>query len=430
MKKVLENQHIVLWALFLAALMVRGWGLSAQPPLIDEATSAFDATNYMQHGLLGQVMWYHPQLRNIVVYLSGQLFGGFSAWGLRFGSLLLGSLTIPVLGYLCLALFRRTSAAYLAAFFLCIDPLHIMLSREAFQETTTCFFIVSGVLAAFYCIRDDRVGWGYLAGILFGLASASKWHGLFPWFLSAVVYLLAPWIIPGYPGDRGLLRRSIHACAAFIAIPVTVYVTVHIPWLLRGYSLAEFADLQLWLARHQYVYKSEFYTEGFLSHRAYQWFLWPVAWVDFVFSQGKTYLGIGFGNMIVWWLTLPALVYGIRKWFFERSLPLLYVVLLFLISYLPLILTSRSIWVFAAPAVLPFAFLLSANAISGLLDSKKISNRLLWCYLAVALGVSAVLYPMATFKALDYPFYGPLTRIYSPHQGGPAQDEMGMGGVR
>ena len=42
-------------------------------------------------------MWYHPQLRNIIVYLSGELFGGFSAWGLRFGSLLLASLTYGLL---------------------------------------------------------------------------------------------------------------------------------------------------------------------------------------------------------------------------------------------------------------------------------------------------------------------------------------------
>lgn len=428
MKKIFENPHVVLWSLCLAGFMMRGWGLASQPPLIDEATSAFDAANYMQHGLFGQVMWYHPQLRNIVVWLSGQVFGGYSAWGLRFGSLFLGSLTIPVLGYLCLALFKRTSAAYLVAFFLCIDPLHIMLSREAFQETTTCFFIVSGVLAAYKCIRNDSFGWGYVAGALFGLASASKWHGLFPWFLSSVVYLFAPWIIPEHKGDRVFIRRAIHSCAAFIAIPVTVYISVHIPWLLRGYSLSEFADLQLWLARHQYYYKSEFYTEGFLSHRAYQWFLWPVAWVDFVFSQGKTYLGIGFGNMIVWWLTLPALVYGMRKWFLERTFPLLYVILLFLISYTPLILTTRSIWVFAAPAVLPFAFLLSAHAITGLLDAKKLSRRLVWGYLGVALAASAVLYPMATFKTLDYPFYGPLTRMYSPHQDGTAPDANGAGG--
>ena len=416
-KKVIENRHVVLWALFIAAFVLRGWGLSSQPPLIDEVTSAFDATNYLSHGLFGQVMWYHPQLRNIIVYLSGELFGGFSAWGLRFGSLLLASLTVPVLGYLCHALFQRTAAAYLAAFFLCIDPLHIMVSRESFQETTTCFFIVSGVLAAFQCLKNDRMAWGYLSGILFGLASASKWHGLFPWLFSAFTFLFAPWIIPAHTGDRAFHRRALHAAAAFIALPVTVYVAVHIPWLMRGYSLGEFADLQLWLAKHQYYYKSEFYTEDFLSHRAYQWFLWPVAWVDFVSSQGQTYLGIGFGNMLVWWLTLPALAYAIRRWVHQRSFPLGYVVLLFLISYLPLILTTRSIWVFAAPAVLPFAFLLSAYAVSDLLANKKISQRLLWGYLAVALGISAVLYPLATFKTLDYSWARPLADRYSPHQG-------------
>lgn len=426
MRRIFDSHHAVLAAFFLAAVVLRGWGLASQPATTDEVIAAFDATNYLKHGLFGQVMWYHPQLRNIVVYLSGELFGGFSAWGLRSGSLFLGSLTVPLLGYLCLALFRRTPAAYLAAFFLCIDPLHIMLSREAFQETTTCFFIVAGALAAYQCIRNDRIGWGYLAGALFGLASASKWHGLFPWFLSAAFYLAAPWIVPGHQGDRSVLRRMLHASAAFVAVPLTVYIAVHLPWLLRGYSLREFAELQVWLAKHQYYYKSEFYTEDFLSHRAYQWFLWPVAWVDFVFQQGKTSLGIGYGNMLVWWLTLPALAYSIRAWIRDRSFPVLYAVLLFLISYLPLLLTTRSIWVFAAPAVIPFAFLLSSNAAAALLEEGRLTRRVLAVYLGLALAVSAFLYPPATFKALDHQLYAPLAEMYSPHpegaDGTPAQE--------
>lgn len=419
MNETTGKLHVLLSALFLAAFLVRGWGLSAQPPLADEVSAALDAVNYRDHGLVGQTMWYHPQLRNIILSLSGWLFGGFSAWGLRFGSLFLGSLSVPLLGYLSYALFQRKTAASLAAFFLCIDPLHIMLSREAFQETTTCFFIVAGVLAAFHCVREDRISWGYVAGLLFGMASASKWHGLFPWFLSAIFFFAAPWIVPRHQGDRSVVRRCIHAFAAFLALPLAVYVAVHIPWLLRGYSLAEFADLQVWLAKHQYYYKSEFYTEGYLSHRAYQWFLWPVAWVDFVFSGGKTYLGIGYGNMIIWWLTLPALIVSAGSWFRERSFPLLYGMLLFLISYLPLVLTTRSIWVFAAPAVIPFAFLLSSNVLAGLLESGKIKRGMLGGYCAAALFVSAFLYPPATFKTLDYPLYESLAGKYSPHRGQP-----------
>ncbi len=419
MRKIFDNHHVVLWTMFVVAFMLRGWDLSSQPALSDEVAAAYDASNYVWHGLFGRTMWYHPTLRNVVVYLSGVLFGEYSAWGLRFGSLAMGTLEVPVLGYLSLALFRNRTAAYLAALFLCIDPLNITLSREAFQETTTSFFIVAGVLAAYNCIRKDNIYLGYVAGILFGLASASKWHGLFPWFLSAVVYLFWPWINSSYQGQRNVSVRFLNTLAAFVAIPVTIYVAVHWKWLLRGYSISEFFDLQAWFTEHQYHYRSEFYTEDYLSHSAYQWFLWPVAWVDFVYQQGKVYLAITMGNFVIWALTLPSLLFFALRWIRrkQREFPVTYVAALFLISYLPLVLTSRSIWVFSAPAVIPFAFLLSSYMVAVLFDSKRISRRLVAAYLCAALLFTAAVYPMATFRTLDYQIYGPLAEKYSPHEG-------------
>ncbi|TAN44942.1 MAG: phospholipid carrier-dependent glycosyltransferase [Nitrospirae bacterium] len=415
-KNIYGNRHIVLWGIFLLALLVRCYGLSEQPPTDDEVGAASAATNYMSHGLFGQVMWYHPPLRNIVVFISGKIFGGYSAWGLRSGSIIFGSLAVLLLGYLVYGLFGKRLAAYLAAFFLCIDPLHISLSREAFQETTTSFFIVAGVLAAYHGIRKDNVFLAYLSGALFGIASASKWNGLFPWAVSAAAYYAAPWLLNGMEGRRKPFFRSLTVLSAYAAVPLICYIAVYVPWLLRGYSMEEFVKFQLWLVKHQYFYKGTPYTEDILSHSAYQWFLWPVAWVDFVFHQGKAYLNIAFGNYPVWVLTLPALYFAIREWFKSRSFELGYVILMFSASYLPLVFTTRAIWVFIATPVILFAFTLSAYAISALLDNKKISLKFLAIYLFLAVVFSAVMYPMATFGALEYSWMKPIAEIYSPHK--------------
>lgn len=418
-RRVTTNYHIVLTVVVLVAAVARSYGLSVQPPTDDEAAAAWAAFNYLETGIFGQVMWYHPPLRNFVISFSGNLFNGYTAWGLRFGSVLFGSLTVLLTGCLSYAFFRNKTASLLAAFFLCIDPLHIALSREAFQETTTAFFIVAGVLAAYSGIKKDSLFAVYLSGALFGLASASKWHGLFPWAASAFAYLFAPRLIPGFSGEQRFWPRFATAVSAYLALPAVIYTAVYVPWLFRGYSLKEFASFQLWLLKHQYYYVSEPYTEQYLSHEAYQWFLWPVAWVDFVFHQGKAYLNIAMGNFLVWVLTLPSLYVLIKGWLREKIFEPGFLIALFLISYLPLILTTRSIWVFAAPAVIPFAFLMSGYAVARVMALQKITTKYLIIYLSAVLTLSGLMYPMATFRALEFRIYRPLAELYTPHRDAP-----------
>lgn len=414
-KRFLPERHAVLWGLFLVAFALRGYGLSAQPATDDEAAAASAAANYLESGLFGRVMWYHPPLRNFIVFLSAHVFGGYSAWGLRFGSVLFGSLTVPALGYLAYRLFRQAEIAYLAAFFLCIDPLHISLSRQAFQETTTAFFLVAGVLAAYHGIRKDSIAWCALSGALFGLSTASKWHGLFPWMVSAAAYFAAPWLIDKHPGERRLFVRALNMLIVFVVVPAVMYLAAYIPWLARGYSLREFLDLQNWLVIRQYHHKASGYAETFLPKGAYWWFLRPTAWADYVFLRGKSYVNIAMGNFLIWVLTLPALALALRRWYAERSFARGYVIALFLASYLPLVLTKRGIWAFNALSVIPFAFLLSSAATASLRESGTITRRQVVLYFAAAIAVSALLYPASTMQTLDYAYLQPLADVYSPH---------------
>jgi 4-amino-4-deoxy-L-arabinose transferase-like glycosyltransferase len=415
-KKAFTNPHVLLWIIFILAFVLRAAGLSGQPPLDDEVAAAFSATNYLDSGMLGQVMWNHPPLRNFVVFTSGKLFGAYTAWGLRFGSVLFGSLTVLLLGYLGRTLFNNT-AGYLSSFFLCIDPLHISLSREAFQESTTPFFIIAAVILTVYAIRKDNILFCFLSGLLFGLASASKWHGLLPWAASAATYFSAPWLLQGYDERRRVFDRLLAVIAAYGAVPIAVYTAAYLPWILKGFDIAEFVDFQRWLVVRQHYHLPSDYDQTFLSPSPYQWFLWPVAYPDFVFHQGRAYLTVSMGNLLVWGLTFPAVYYSMRRWWGQRSFGCGFALVMFLVSYLPLIFSKRGIWVFSAPAVIPFAFILSAYAVSALMDEKKISGKIVAGYLGLVLIVSALMYPMSTARTLEYEYLHPVAEIYSPHKG-------------
>ncbi|MBI5103370.1 MAG: glycosyltransferase family 39 protein [Nitrospirae bacterium] len=412
-----SNHHFMLWGMFLLGLLIRGWGLSEQPPLDDEVGAALDAANYIENGHWSSIMWEHPPLRNIVIYLSAKLFGEYSSWGLRFGSVLFGSLAIPAVGYLSYGLFQKNLTACLAAFFLCIDPLNISLSRQAFQETTTAFFIVAGVLASLHGIKRDNLLFCGLSGVLFGIAAASKWHGLFPLTVSACAYLIYPWVSGGQGGERRFSLRLLSLCAVYVAIPSVVYVAAHTPWLLRGHSLHEFANFQVFLSKAHYYHKASRYAEDYLAHRAYLWFVIPVVWNDFVFSSGRPYLNIAAGNYFIWVLTLPSGYFVVKRWVAGHRFEEGYLLAIFIFSYMPLLLTSRGIWVFNSLAVLPFAFILISYAINSLMNSGKLSLRALVIYLLFVSVISSAMYPMSTFRTLDYPWLRTFAEIYSPHYG-------------
>jgi dolichyl-phosphate-mannose--protein O-mannosyl transferase len=106
-----------------------------------------------------------------------------------------------------------------------------------------------------------------------------------------------------------------------------------------------------------------------------------------------------------------------RRWWGQRSFGCGFALVMFLVSYLPLIFSKRGIWVFSAPAVIPFAFILSAYAVSALMDEKKISGKIVAGYLGLVLIVSALMYPMSTARTLEYEYLHPVAEIYSPHKG-------------
>jgi len=414
-RKAAENHHVVLWSIFLVAFLLRCFDISGQPPTDDEAGMASSATNYLLSGMFGQIMWYHPPLRNILVFMFGDLFGSYTAWGLKGASVLSGSLTVPIIGYIAYSLFGNKRIAYLAAFFLCIDPLHINASRQVIQEAPTTFFISLGILTAVYGMRKDSIIPLYLSGVFFGLASATKWHGLFPWAVSAAAYLAYPYLTNSNESRGVSLTRILTFLTAYVAIPIAVYTAVYIPWLNRGYSFSEFIDLQLWLVKYQYLHHGAAYSENMLPKRAYQWFIWPVPWVDFVLLQGKSYVGIAMGNLLVWGLTLPSLYFCIKTWLREKSFELGYVITLFFAVYLPMVLTTRGIWVLLATPTILFAFILSAFTLSRLMERGSISRKMLAVYMTLVVALSIIMYPMSIFRTLEYSWTKPLAAMYSPH---------------
>jgi dolichyl-phosphate-mannose--protein O-mannosyl transferase len=399
-------------AVSLLGAALRVWGLWDQPPSSDDIAVAVSAWSYLDTGHLGPTMWNHPPLRNVLVGSSLALFGS-NVWGLKLVSLLLGVLAVPLLGVVAWQLFRSPEIATVAALFLAVDALHIDYSRQAVQEVYMMCFTLGGLAAALRFLERRRARWIGLAGLCFGLGLASKWYVAFP------LVVTCAWVVvqlgrSGPEDSSRALPDLLLALLALTALPTVVYLLSFGPWFLRGYDLSE------WLTLHRLMYLETTTHGGYnpadleIDRSAWLWFVKPVAYADFLFTEGHPRVLLGVSNPLVWMGTLPAMAYAAVRGLRERSVPLLFLVTLFALPYAALLATDRPIWAHTAFAVLPFALCAVAFSAWELARARRNGRKELAVYLCLVLLVSAPLYLLATGRGMNNPLLRPIIEGYEP----------------
>ena len=413
------SQRNTLWTLALLTLLVlflNGFQLSSQPVSEDDYFVALSAINYTESGQLGPTMWNHPCLRNIIVYWALRLFGT-GVLGAKGVSLLLGTLCTPLIGLVTQRLFKNNRIALIAALLWACDALVIDFSRQGINDIYLAFFPLAAIYLVCRFRESGSQGWLIGSGILFGLGLASKWSALFP--LAATVVLLVI-DIHRETADAlpARLARYLHTAVVMLLLPVLVYLLTFTPWFSRGYSLSEWPALQksMFLETSQHVgYKPKQWDDR--DNKAYKWFVMPSVFVDpFMnmdtpdaetkgvpdFDKSVTVV-LGYANPLVWLLVLPAIFLVARRGIRERDDGAWYLTGLFLVSYLPLVLSPRPIWMNTALSVLPYAIMAVAFFVWSIAGYFKKRQRVLTGYLLLVLIVASPLYLLAIGKGTRIP---------------------------
>jgi dolichyl-phosphate-mannose-protein mannosyltransferase len=402
----------------LLALFLNGFQLAGQPVSHDDFDVALSAINYMESGQLGPTMWNHPCLRNILVYWALLVFGP-GVMGVKGVSLLLGTLCTPLIGLVTQRIFKDYRIALIAALLWACDAMVIDFSRQGINDIYLAFFPLAAIYLVYRFRESGNQGWLLCSGVCFGLGLASKWSGLFPLLVSfALVIVAIHKEIKGTAGDR--LARYCHAAVMLLIIPVLVYLLTFFPWFSRGYSISEWPALQrsMFLETSQHVgYHQKQWDDK--DNKAYKWFVMPSVFVDpFMnmdtpegeggdrklpsFDNSVTVV-LGYANPLVWLLVLPAIFFVIRRGIRERDEGAWYLAGLFLVSYLPLVLTPRPIWMNTALSVLPYAIMAVAYFIWSIADRFKRRQLVLSIYLVLVLIVASPLYLLAIGKGTRIP---------------------------
>ena len=453
--------------------LLRFWNLGRPEEfLFDETYYAKDAWSLLKHGyttgyadgadnkiLVGRVegifedapsMIVHPEVGKWLIALGEATFG-MDPFGWRVASAVVGTLAVLVMVRLVRRLTGSTLLGCTAGLLLAFDGLHFVMSRVALLDIFMSFFLLAAA-AALVVDRDwTRVRmarrmpvgrtpavsdwgplrglwfrpWRLLAGVMFGLAVATKWNALFP--LAAFGLLVWAWDAGARRSlgvRRAWLRSAlVDAVPAFfhlVVVALLVYVISWTGWLMNaekyeqalsdtqygapwGSYIEEDADgfvpelaqsmRSLW-NYHQDVYT--FHTRGLVdSEHVYAsdpkgWLILnrPVG-IDADLDikpgtdgcdavEGSTCLRqiLLLGTPVLWWGGALALLYAVFAWVARRDWRFAIPVVGVASTWLPwLRYDDRPIFSFYAVATIPFTVIAVALTIGHLVGSARAATR-------------------------------------------------------
>ena len=209
----------------------------------------------------------HPPVGKLLIAAGIRVFG-FTSFGFRVSSVLIGCALILVVFFLTRRLSRSTMVGAIAAVLLSLDGLHFTMSRIALLDIFQAFFTVAAVLTlvidrdwfrarlARYLERHELPDlgggfgpivlwrpWRLASGMLFGLACATKWSSVYVLAVFSVLSVLWDLGARRLAGAGGKSPFSLltDAPVAFfyqVIVAIPVYVATWWGWLTTsgGYS--------------------------------------------------------------------------------------------------------------------------------------------------------------------------------------------------
>jgi dolichyl-phosphate-mannose-protein mannosyltransferase len=436
----------------------------AGTPIFDEKHYAPQAWQMLHnHGVednpgFGLVV--HPPVGKQLIALGEALFG-YNGLGWRFTGALLGVVMVALVVRIVRRISRSTLVGAIAGVLLVADGVSFVAARTALLDGFLTFFVVAA-FGALIVDRDQvrermhialtegriaetpwgpRLGvrwWRFGAGVLLGLACATKWSGFYFVLFFGLMTLAfdvaarrqyrvpRPWL--------GTIRRDCGPAAyVFLVIPFAVYLASYGPWFASetavnryeaGRSIGERAWFQppdairsLW----HYTYKAYQFHSGLTNSAGnhHPWESKPWAWpmslrpVLYAIDQ-QNVAGCGasscvkaemlVGTPAMWFISVPVLLWMCWKSFVRHDWRYAAVLVGYCAGWLPWFADiDRQMYFFYAATMAPFLVMGIALILGDILfkPSQNSERRTLGlivvsCYVALVVTNFAWLYPVLT----------------------------------
>jgi 4-amino-4-deoxy-L-arabinose transferase-like glycosyltransferase len=167
---------------------------------------------------LDRPLFKHPPLYNYLIALNYKISGSSNLAAVSV-SILFGSLLILIVFLLGRELYDDR-VGLLAAFFLCIDPIHWICSEKIWMETTMVFFMALAILL--FVLGQKQARYLPLSGISIGLAMLTKYPGVLSLFI-IISYVV-------------VMERSMIKQKGFWALCLLSFI-VFLPWIIWNWRV-------------------------------------------------------------------------------------------------------------------------------------------------------------------------------------------------
>ncbi|MDI5966185.1 phospholipid carrier-dependent glycosyltransferase [Streptomyces sp. SL13] len=373
----------------------------------------------------------HPPDGKWVISLGEWMFG-LNPFGWRFMLALLGTLAVLMLCRIGRRLTRSTAIGCLAGVLMSVDGLEFVMSRTSLLDLIVMFW----VLAAFGALLVDRdkarerlaaalpdsgradpqaawsarLGlrpWRLAAGVLLGVACATKWNGMF--YLAAFAVMSVLWDVgarrvagAGSAFAAMLRRDALPAFLSLVPVAFATYLVSWSGWFLTGNGYyRHWADhlggpwawipaplRSLWHYQHQvYLFNINLSQPHTYQSNPWSWLVLgrPVSYFYESPKPGQdgcTAAGgcarevLALGTPLLWWSACFALLYLIYRWAMRRDWRAGAVLCGVAAGYLPWFnYQQRTIFLFYAVVFVPYLCLALAMMLGAALGPRGAPER-------------------------------------------------------
>lgn len=367
----------------------------------------------------------HPPLGKIIIGIGIRLFG-MTPFGWRFMGTLFGVLMLPIMYVLLKNLFGRTLIAACGTTLFAFDFMHFVQTRIATIDTYGVFFILGMYLFMYrYIAQDLEAPFRktalplFLSGLFFGLGAASKWIVIYGGAGLAILWLIRQILRGRYYVKSGRGREFflyemdtvLFSILSFIIVPALIYYLSYIPYgLAKGMSISEgmltsgeYLRIVLDNQKFMFSYHSKLVAEHPYSSPWFSWLLSirPILYYLEYFPDGTKSAFGAFGNPVVWWGGLIALIYVFMGFIKRGGGRALFIIIGYLSQLAPWMAVSRIVFIYHYFPSTIFLVLALCYSFNIMYERRKGGyKRAILLYTASALVLFAAFYPVLTGVAV------------------------------
>ena len=401
----------------------------------DEIYHARTAWEFLQRSVPYETS--HPPLGKVLMSMGVAIFG-MTPFGWRVMGALAGVGMLALIYLISKQLTKSSRIAVFSCSLFSLDCMHFTQTQIATIDSFPVLFIL---MSYYFMLRFIQSDWRSeknlriltdlgLSGLSMGLAIASKWIGiyagaglgiLFFWHLFRIIRLdrkertYSGMKQESLAADRIAVKKMFIICGwcvlFFVLIPVVIYLLSYIPYFAYR-QISSFGEyLQAVLSSQQGMlnYHS---TPGLgMDHPFYSpWYEWPVigkpmfySTKQYIFNDELSFSIFCFGNPVIWWAGIPAILFAAWCWVRNREerlgnsgslsngissldTNLVFLLIGFLAQYFPWTLVPRGTYIYHYFASVPFLIL----AISILMDQIQLHKKKVGAASMIAFGTASL----------------------------------------